>query len=82
MKLMRSSYKKPLHRTERDRFVRTADDCLIIAALLLLGALAVMTAPRSAADAYRKLQALLQAEAAPEYLMTAGAIGGYVPFSQ
>jgi hypothetical protein len=81
MKMMRSSYKNRPYAPGHDRLVLKTEDCSIIAVLLLLMATAVLTAPRSATEAYQKLQALLLVDVAPELIATGGAIGEHFPVS-
>jgi hypothetical protein len=75
MKLMRFLYKNRPNFQACDRLAPKATDAMIIATLLLLVAMAVLTAPRSTAEAYRELQALLLMQGTPEWVASAGAVG-------
>jgi len=82
MKLMRSSYSNRFRVPGRGRLTLETSDCIIIATLVLLVAMAVLTAPRSATQIYQKLQALLLIEAMPDWIASAGAIGQPIPVSR
>ena len=81
MKLVRLLYRDRPYMPGRYRLVLKPNDWMIIATLLLLIVMAITTAPRSAAEAYRKLQALLLVEATPDWIATRGATGDYLPVS-
>jgi hypothetical protein len=81
MKLMCSLYKIRFCALRRDRPSFETRDCMIIAIILLLAVIAVRTAPHSGAEVDQKLLALLQMAAAPEWIPTAGAVGGNIPIS-
>lgn len=81
MRLMIAWYKNRYYASGRDRPGVKTNDCMLIAILLLLAAIAVQTAPRSAAEAVQKLQALLLVDVTPELIATGGAIGEHFPVS-
>jgi len=74
-------YKNQLYFQARDRLDSKASDGMIIATLLLLVAMAILTAPRSTAEAYRELQALLLMQGTPEWVASVGAVGDQFPVS-
>jgi len=72
---MRSWYHDRRYVSRSARLSLGADDCTLMITLLLMMAMAILTAPRSGAEACEKLHALLSVGAAPELTMAAGAIG-------
>jgi len=52
-----------------------ADNAAICIALLLAGAAAILTTPAHPAESYHKLQWLVSVSAAPDVVVTEGAIG-------
>ena len=79
IKPLRHLCKARLYFQEPDWCILRVVDSIIIATLLLSAATATLTAPRSAAEAYQKLQALLLLQGTPEWIASAGAIGRRVP---